>query len=215
MCIAILNKPQILLPFEYIEESLFSNPDGFGMIYVKSGQIVIKKSLSQRATKIYKMYKEAREQNPLSNIVLHFRVSTAGKIDLTNCHPFTVNTSLAFVHNGVIGRGCINFSDTYHFNKLLQKLPSNFIESHGIMDLISERVTGSKLVFLSSANVPTIVNEYLGHYDSEGNWFSNDSYLPYIPQVYTAKKWTYKKTKIDRLQDEIFGYGHEVEQWNF
>lgn len=180
MCIAILNNQNTALPFEYIEESLFNNPDGFGAIWTEGETLRTVKSMSQSAKKIFAIYERIRGENPETFIALHFRVSTAGKVNTTNCHPFHVNDRLAFVHNGIIGRGCKTYSDTWHFNEgVLKKLPADFLQSDGIRELIAERVTGSKLLFLSSDNVPTIINERAGHWDVEGNWFSNESYIPY------------------------------------
>jgi predicted glutamine amidotransferase len=180
MCIAILNNQNTALPFEYLEESLFNNPDGFGAIWTEKNQLRTVKSMSQNAKKIFATYERIRGENPESFIALHFRVSTAGKVNPTNCHPFHVNENLAFVHNGIIGRGCKTYSDTWHFNEgILKKLPANFLQSDGIRELIAERITGSKLLFLDSDNVPTIINERAGHWDTEENWFSNESYIPF------------------------------------
>lgn len=180
MCIAILNSQETQLPFEYIEESLYNNPDGFGAIWTANGKLQTVKSMSQSAKKINAIYERIRGENPLSFIALHFRVSTAGKVNAANCHPFHVNDRLAFVHNGIIGRGCKTFSDTWHFNEsTLKKLPKDFLQSDGIRELIAERVAGSKLLFLDAENVPTIINERAGHWDEFGNWFSNQTYIPY------------------------------------
>lgn len=214
MCIAILNsKTAPILPFENFEESFYNNPDGFGMIYVKKGTLQTFKDMSEDVDRLYSIYADAKAKNEGSNFALHFRIATSGKVNAANCHPFSVSDKLAFIHNGVIGNGCKRFSDTYHFNRnVLQKLPTNFLSNNGILTLVDSAIGHSKLVFINSENRFHISNEHLGHWDNVGNWFSNYSYLPYVP---TTNYWKQKKTKIDTIQDEIFGYGHEVEQWNF
>jgi hypothetical protein len=84
--------------------------------------------------------------------------------------------------------------------------------NNGILNLIDSAIGHSKLVFLNNENRFHISNERLGHWDNVGNWFSNYSYLTQVP---TTNYWKQKKTKIDVIQDEIYGFGHEVEQWNF
>jgi hypothetical protein len=176
MCIAILNTPENRLPFETIEASLYSNPDGFGIIATNGSKLISQKSMSMNPDKIYGIYLKHREDLPESNIVLHFRIATAGKVNVENCHPFHVNENLAFVHNGIIGQGSRKYSDTYLFNETLKKLPSSFLSNHGTLDLIKRSIGASKLVFLNDSNEATIINEDMGHRDAFGNWFSNRSY---------------------------------------
>jgi predicted glutamine amidotransferase len=179
MCIAILNTPNNILPFDTIESSLYSNPDGFGLIATDRGKLIIQKSMSINPDKIYGIYLKHREDLPDSNIVLHFRIATAGKVNIENCHPFQVRPDLAFVHNGIIGQGSRKHSDTYLFNETLKKLPSSFLSNSGTVDLIKRSIGASKLVFLSDMNEATIINEDMGHSDTFGNWYSNRSYQQY------------------------------------
>ena len=120
--------------------------------------------------------------------MLHFRIGTSGKIDLNNCHPFTVNNNLAFVHNGIINSielTNINYSDTWHFNKLLKQLPNDFLNNKAITELLSNYIEYSKLIFLDNKGAFKIINEDLGHWNNN-NWFSNNSYKT---EKYSFKKY--------------------------
>jgi predicted glutamine amidotransferase len=177
MCIAILNTKNTLTK-ETLQQCWKSNPDGAGMIYISKGQLVTFKEMTN-FDKFYKEYIKQRKANKQSNFVLHFRIATSGKIDRANCHPFNVNKNLAFVHNGMISIQQLNnnVSDTYTFNELiLKKLPSTFLNNHAILDLIENYIGYSKLIFLDNENNPSILNEHLGHWDEEDNWYSNNSY---------------------------------------
>jgi hypothetical protein len=186
MCIIILNKKNII-PEEQFLQSWDNNPDGAGMAYIENGQIIIKKELND-PEKFYLCYLSAREKTTCP-ILLHFRISTSGKIDRANCHPFLVNKQLAFAHNGIIWHTTdklSGFSDTMLFNKLiLQRLPANFLDRKGIVELIRGYIDSSKLVFLHGTGRYDIINERLGHW-SDGNWYSNKTYKPTIKEI---TKW--------------------------
>jgi hypothetical protein len=183
MCIAILNSPNVTFTQELIRNCWNNNKDGGGMIWtdVKSNQLYIHKEV-QSFQNFYNKYLEIRKENPQSNVVLHFRISTSGGVNETNCHPFQVNKDLAFVHNGIISE--LNGidakkSDTNLFNETyLRKLPSDFIYNDAILKLIQKFIGSSKLVFLNAYNEYTIINESLGKRDDEfdGCWFSNSTY---------------------------------------
>ena len=183
MCIAILNSPNVTFNESTIRNCWNNNRDGGGMIWtdVTTNQLYIYKEIKSFQS-FYNKYLEIRKQNPQSNVVLHFRISTSGGVNETNCHPFQVNKDLAFVHNGVISE--LNGidakrSDTNLFNETyLRKLPSDFIYNDAILGLIKRFIGSSKLIFLNAYNEYTIVNEQLGKRDAEfeGCWFSNETY---------------------------------------
>ena len=208
MCIAILNSPNVTFSEDIIRNCWNNNRDGGGMIWsdVKTNELHIYKEI-QSFKAFYNKYIEVRKQHPKSNVVLHFRISTSGGVNETNCHPFQVNKDLAFVHNGVISE--LNGidakkSDTNLFNEIyLRKLPSDFIYNDAILMLIKKFIGSSKLVFLNAYNEYTIVNEQNGQRDEEfeGCWFSNATYkkVNYVDyggtKVYHNAK-PYKQTYI-------------------
>jgi predicted glutamine amidotransferase len=198
MCIAILNTTNTINK-ETLQQCWKSNPDGAGMIYISKGQLVTFKEMTN-FDKFYKEYSKQRKANKGSNFVLHFRIATSGKIDKTNCHPFNINKNLAFVHNGMISIEQLNnnVSDTYTFNELiLKKLPATFLNNHAILDLIEAYIGHSKLVFLDSENNPCILNEDLGHWDIEDNWYSNNSYQCSYTKTKVIKDKNYNSYQFD------------------
>ena len=198
MCIAILNT-QNTISKETLKQCWKSNPDGAGMIYTANGQIQVFKEMTN-FDKFYKEYLKQRKSNKQSNFVLHFRIATSGKIDKTNCHPFSVNKNLAFVHNGMININQLNanVSDTYTFNELiLKKLPATFLNNHAILDLIENYIGYSKLIFLDSDNEASILNEDLGHWDADNNWYSNNSYQCTYTKTKAVKAKNYNNYQFD------------------
>lgn len=179
MCIAILNTKGKLSK-ETFNTCWGNNPDGAGIAWAEDGVVHTYKEMKSPKA-IYKKYSEVRKRLPNNNMLIHFRIATHGRVNETNCHPFKVNNKLAFVHNGMIdGNGLTKsteFSDTYLFNQLfLQKLPKDFINNDAILNLMSEYIGYSKLIFLDAKDNWAIVNENLGEWDGD-NWYSNDSYI--------------------------------------
>jgi predicted glutamine amidotransferase len=172
MCIAILNIKNTL-PKEYIENSWENNNQGAGMLYNLNGKLTVFKTYDKQ--EFINHYYLIRSKTK-GKIVLHFRIATSGFEKYTNLHPFLVNDSLGFVHNGIIsGLGNNQHSDTYKFNEMLQNFSHDFINCNQTKDFIASYIGSSKLVFLDSSDNHNIINEKMGHW-SDGNWFSNDSY---------------------------------------
>jgi predicted glutamine amidotransferase len=178
MCIIILNTKEHLSK-ELIEECWQANNDGAGLMYGLNGKLTIFKELKNFNT-YYEYYSTLRKEFKKIKIGLHFRLITSGKIDTYNIHPFKINDKLAFMHNGIIDiplQKDSRISDTIAFNqKILKQLPSNFLNNRAITNLISRYIGRSKLLFMNNCGRHWIINEDLGHWDKNGNWFSNFSY---------------------------------------
>jgi hypothetical protein len=179
MCIAIMNPSNVTLKKSLLKTCWENNYHGGGLLYInsRSGQLESYKSLDDFDA-LYAKYQEVRSKHSKSKVVLHFRISTHGTISVDNVHPFMVNKSLGFVHNGIISQAPYSkqYSDTYMFNEtMLKKLPKDFINNDAILDLIDEYIGYSKLLFLDKNNNHYIVGEEKGVWDY-GCWFSNTGY---------------------------------------
>jgi predicted glutamine amidotransferase len=179
MCIIASIKSNQQISKSTLKRCWNNNPHGGGFMFTDGKKIHVYKEMSS-FKRYYNTFLEKRQQYPESNFVCHFRISTHGKINDTNCHPFKVNDKLGFVHNGIIRNAPVSaeYSDTYMFNvTILQTLPSNFTSNVAMLTLIKEYIgSGSKLCFLSADNKLTYVNESAGQYDENGVWFSNGGY---------------------------------------
>lgn len=199
MCIAILNTAGTIKQKTF-KHCWDNNPDGGGMAYAKDGKIKVVKEL-KCWKELCKQYEQVRSENPEANILLHFRIATHGKINETNCHPFLVNKSLGFIHNGMIyGKGLEvskEFSDTYLFNQtILKRLPQNFLKNEAILKLLEEYIGFSKVIFLDGKNDWAILNEDAGHWKDD-NWFSNSTYKAQPKLVYSSFPKATKNSYFD------------------
>jgi hypothetical protein len=183
MCIAIYKPEGKVLSQETLKECYDNNPDGAGFMYAQNKKLHIEKGFFS-----YDSFYQAYKQHETKQAVIHFRIKTHGKIDTTNCHPFAVNNSIGFVHNGIInGFGDANHSDTIGFNNnilqpLVHKWGNLALFQDPIIDLIEGRIGYSKLVFLDRHGNHKIMNEGKGQWD-DGVWYSNNSYKPYVAPV--------------------------------
>lgn len=203
MCIAILNTKGVTLKRELLNNCWKNNGDGAGMLYAKDGQMQVFKEMKS-FDNFYNEYLRVRKEVSKQNIVLHFRISTHGKVNETNCHPFLVSNQLGFVHNGMIYDvpTSPDYSDTYMFNEeVLKNLKEDFEYNETMLDMLESFIgMGSKLVFLNSDDDFAIVNEKAGHWNMEC-WFSNNSYK----QVNDWVDYGGKKVKKSSMGYSSFG----------
>ena len=178
MCIIATIPQKIQIQKSTLKRCWDNNPHGGGFMFTDGKKVQTFKEMTS-FKRYWREFLAKREEFPNSTFVCHFRISTHGKINETNCHPFNVNDKLGFVHNGIIRNAPISadYSDTYMFNvSILQTLPTNFTDNLAIMVLLKEYIgSGSKLCFLSADNNVSFVNESAGVWD-EGVWYSNGGY---------------------------------------
>jgi len=202
MCIAILKPDGENIKKDRLKTCFTNNDDGAGYMFAKDGILHFFKGFF-KFDEFWKSYVKnvVKNGNPMSAI--HFRIKTHGKTNVDNCHPFKINDSVGFIHNGIIDmvKTDPKRSDTSMFNDLvLKKLPNGFIRNSAITSLIEEAIGGSKLVFLDNKGQYLISNEALGKWDSNV-WYSNSTYkwsFSYYHKPvygYTFGSDTYKKTK--------------------
>lgn len=220
MCIAIAKPGDALIPKETLETCFEANPDGAGYMFAnkRNKEIVIKKGFFT-----FEDFWKEYQKDQYRKCAIHFRIKTHGNTDEDNCHPFSVNKSLAFIHNGIINNVDSTFdktkSDTWHFNEaILKELPENFLYHSAIKDLIAHFIGYSKLVFLNSKGDFEIINPHLGTWN-EKVWYSNNSFkskpktvnLPtYNRRSREASNKGYS-TFSNELKSQVFKVGSEVE----
>tara|TARA_Y100000401_G_scaffold73348_1_gene59356 strand:- start:23306 stop:24097 length:792 start_codon:yes stop_codon:yes gene_type:complete len=179
MCLLIITKENSRISNKSIKNAWSRNSDGGGYTFINKGKLETKKYLDLKSFK-QSYNNDFKKHGAASKFLIHFRYATHGVNDISNVHPFNVSDSLAFAHNGVINAVADDdkLSDTRVFNRdILQRLENGFLNSQPVLDLMSEFIGHSKLVFLDNKNNFTIVNAELGHWNAKQSiWYSNDSY---------------------------------------
>lgn len=179
MCLAIVRKPRVAVPEEYLRNGWEHNPDGAGYAFVENGKAVFRKGFMK-----YKEFLEAYQQdaanNPDSVFLIHFRITSQGAKNAANTHPFVIDGGL-LIHNGTLsGTGSVSGtgdSDTCKFaEKYSKNLSFDFVTAYSAQ--FDEALRGSKLCMLYDDGRYKIVNEKDGVWVDDV-WYSNYSFRAY------------------------------------
>lgn len=203
MCIAIMKPKDKVLSKEILETCCKANPDGMGFAYIDGDTMYIKKYM-----KFEDFYKDYKEVENKSNMLIHFRIATHGKVEIDNCHPFWLNHRMALVHNGVIsGYGDRDTkSDTRDFiDKVIGNISWKLMKNPSYRELIGKCIGYSKFAILDISCDYWIINEDKGVWD-DGVWYSNTSYKPKKSVSYT----TYPSSTTSDTNSKVWDmYGDE------
>lgn len=180
MCTFFVKKPKQTIKKQHFLNIIENNPQGFGFVYTTGTKLVIVKSSSPDGEVMWKKFCDAESKFPKSHFIGHGRIATGSNVNNDNTHPFLVNKGLAFVHNGILRQfpSTAQKSDTVQYmEQVIRKLPKDFYNNKGIMDMIGRDITGSKFAFLSVDNKVFVVNRHACVIDGEtGVLFSNSNF---------------------------------------
>jgi hypothetical protein len=192
MCVIINKPPELNVPDDILRKCWIANPHGAGFMYASDGLLHIVKGLMTYDNFI----KEYIAHDCWSKeVVIHFRLASAGKIIPEQTHPFWIfPDNLAFVHNGHLmeyDNGGLKQSDTMEFNQdMLSKLPQDFLNNEAIVELLDSYIDYSVMVFMNNMGKITTLGDTLPSISLDGVWYSNDLWKRY--EVYenndTARK---------------------------
>ena len=105
MCDILILPPKVNVPYDKLENVVWNNPDGYGLLVHKQGNLVPHKELPQGGTDPKVIDKLLRDNEKYTRY-LHLRWKTEGQISFDNCHPFLVysdkDRDVYFMHNGTL-----------------------------------------------------------------------------------------------------------------
>jgi len=198
-----------------------SNPDGIGIMYATTKGLKIVKTLPKNYADAFAFISKLPDDD--RELAIHFRWTTHGNTDLTNCHPYdVVNGYVAMMHNGILHTGNkadTTKSDTWHFIKdylaeAVHEHPA-LVHNAGYLTMIAEFIGDNRFVFMDGDGRMSHVNYDQG-VEHEGMWFSNTyAWSPsrLIPNYYKSTKKAYKSyAYADAYYDEV--YDDELNTWN-
>ena len=119
MCVIIVKKPTDVLTAEDFQLFANGNRDGWGFCYNDHEGV----PQSFRGMTLPELNAVAGAMDG-REAVIHFRLSTHGKKNAENCHPYEVIPGLYLLHNGIFTIDCDldkDMSDTWHFGETLIK----------------------------------------------------------------------------------------------
>lgn len=183
MCI-IAVKPQgnTPLPMTILSACWDNNPHGAGFVMYRPGHdtLLIQKGFMTLEALLDALNASAIQEQ--DTVIYHFRIATSGGIAPANCHPFPVSANVndlksltiacktAFVHNGVLGKGKKDLSDTQLY--VLKKL-SRYGNLQGSIPKIEKDTAGSRTAILNADGQLWLTGKWV---KKDGYHFSNETY---------------------------------------
>jgi predicted glutamine amidotransferase len=190
MCIAIIKEKGKKMPFKKTLRRCWDrNPDGAGFMHIREDKVTINKGFMT-----YKSLWKALQAHKFTEddvVIIHLRKATAGGISPANCHPFPITGSearlrqvkihcnMAMVHNGVLGPGEGNLSDTMIFVRDVLASPSihRKLKDPAINELIEAYIHGSRVAILEGNGTIHLYGDWLRD-KKTGLLYSNGHYKP-------------------------------------
>lgn len=129
MCVILVGK----IGRRLHEQAKAQNPDGFSLFTSEQGLV--------------KDPSPAQVEKALDTFgIWHYRIASSGKVDKQNIHPFPVARGKAYLyHNGVLGEGTKDFSDTNCLARTLFDCPLGTVKS-----VLSALSSGQRLLLVSA-----------------------------------------------------------------
>lgn len=215
MCIIAL-KPAEKPMFDNAEiRRMFEqNPDGAGVSFpTGTGKVHLKKGFMFEDD----LLEYLRDKHDIlvdRPVMLHCRIGTGGGNTPINCHPYPVfepnsrlegDYDLVVSHNGILADFIpphkSKLNDTQVFiNKVLSRLPKDFLQNEGIYKLIETAIRSSKLAFMDGEGNFTTMGSWI---TDDGYMYSNTSYKPYYPYLFDPSKYDTAASDEDEDTDGL------------
>jgi len=201
-----------------LEQACKSNPDGFGWgaVVEHKGELRLLSGKSMQAKEAISDYEAVFREygNHVQAHFFHARIATHGETSIRGCHGFMVEGSdkkSIIAHNGImpltLEKGDWRSDSRVFAEDVLPRFG-------GITGLCDQRVwdvmdgfvegSNSKVVILTlELEIPLLIlGESLGHWQTEGLWWSNKSYMPYNYSTYPAPKTVIMGSQVWDDEDE-------------
>lgn len=212
MCIIIFKKGGVDMPSNKVLANCFSNnSDGAGFAIVRDGHVHIRKGFMTLHSLMTAL--EEEHVNFHTTIGIHFRIRTSGNTDAHMCHPFPVSqhrndlrdldiyAPTALLHNGIIGAGEGELSDTAVFVRDI--LAHDFVQHHLLngcekaLSYIEDMTSTSRLCILNND----------GRYFLTGDWVEEDG-LMYSNKTYKYDYSSWRSTNVKPYSGKYWDYGY-------
>jgi len=195
MCVAIIKPKGSKRPTkETLKRCWTANPDGGGFAVISDNKILIKKGFMDFDS----YWQEVKKIPKNKYAVLHMRIATSGGITPQNTHPFPISdnpqdlkqltliSDTLVVHNGVVGDGHKDLSDTMVFIKDCIAPNQSKLADKGIINLLSYAIGTSKFLIIDLKQ-----NVFL----QLGNW------IEYKGLIFSNLNWEFTTNKKYDIPD--------------
>ncbi|MEV0764139.1 hypothetical protein [Nocardia sp. NPDC050435] len=193
MCLLSFLKPGITPDLDALAIGAEANPHGHGYAILTDETILVGRGMD--AATVLKEFAQVRRAHPGGPALFHSRFATHGIRDIDNCHPFALggDPRTVLAHNGMLPANVTPAAGDWRSDTrvaaedFLPTLPFGSLDSWQGREQLEKWLGGDKLIILTRdpayKHPAYIFNERHGHWDAEGRWYSNHSYL--TPRYYS------------------------------
>jgi hypothetical protein len=167
-------RKQLLDTHGLVDDIYANNPDGLGVMFSNANELVTTKLLPKDANEARAMINSLPDDD--RELAVHWRMKTHGHIDLTNCHPYSIDDRTAMMHNGILHTGNKAnpaLSDTFHFiQDYLLGIPADVLHKAGFIEMLGKFISNNRFAIMSADGRLSVVNKHQG-VSCENVWYSN------------------------------------------
>lgn len=185
MCQIIYKPGNFELPFDKLKSTCIVNPDGFGIMGIDRGKVVLRKHYDGKNDP-EKLARVLEEYKSLDKVGVHVRFRTKGPVGCETCHPFEAykdgDKRLLMMHNGTIsGFGNDKVVDTEEYAKVILGPLYERTLKMGIDPFEDDLFEEINTKYLGSSNKLLLMNDsgfkIIG--DKHGSWEKGDDGVEY------------------------------------
>ena len=160
MCVIIIKDSDKIIDQATLLASSIINPDGLGVLWLDNYKV--DKIPSEH-------YNVLITKRPF---IAHFRYATVGKVNLNNCHPFSINEDNILFQNGTVqGLGDSVKTDTQHLAEILKTTPVRYWKH------VLEMTDCRYVIANTNSKKYKVFNEKMWHLDDQGILYSKKNVL--------------------------------------
>jgi len=197
MCVIIIKEQDNIINHATLLASAMKNPDGLGIVWLDTYEIEKIESAK---------YEKLLTKRPF---IAHFRYATVGKINLNNCHPFSINKDNVLFQNGTVpGLGNLLRTDTEELAEILSDMPRRRWRS------VLEMTDCRYVIANTKTKKYNVYNKKLWHVDDDGILYSKPNVLGFsLMAVYGTLKYRYSNYYSYLAHSEYVGRGETVNKY--
>lgn len=185
MCVIIIKKPSVLIPFDKIDTACHVNNDGWGLsILQPNDKLLSFKKYDPKGNDPQEVY-DLMEKHKDYPQYLHLRFTTKGAKTLDNCHPFTLieedDYQLHLMHNGTLSFNKLeipgDYSDTRAFCEQYAAPAAKAYYGIAGKDLLDNEPFLTLMDHFITSGWYFLLYDNLGNYrvlGDKGNWFNEE-----------------------------------------
>ena len=169
MCLIIKTDKNLPLSEALLKDMVAKNDDGWGMMWIKSGELLVEKSGPTPFVDLWNAYLKRIEFNP----IIHLRWKTHGEINEHNAHPYYCGSGIFLMHNGTVNAPVTSHSqhsDTWNFIESwikpifkLVKNPHELIRSKAFKTLLEHEIGNQNRIVMGDRGGFVTFNEKAWH----------------------------------------------------